>query len=144
MSAKQAGSAHLSSVAGKNATTRAWACPSEPIYPAWFEEHITGAEKKVFKEYAAAKVKKIEARQSLASSSRQLVIAQTHFHKEVKLAQEKFQLAREKLQLAREKFQLAREKFNDKRRSTDSIRSRIHRAHTFERTGRTRLGRCRE
>ena len=86
MSAKQAGSAHLSSVAGKCLNTR-------PIYPAWFEEHITEAQKTKFKEYAAAKVEANKARQLLASSSRDLMKAHAQFDD----ADDECNLASEKL-----------------------------------------------
>ena len=88
MSAKQAGSASRQSTlneawlakrAGETASTSGGASRSEPIYPAWYEEHLTEAQKKKFKEYAAAKVEASQARQSLASSSRHLVNAASIF-----------------------------------------------------------------
>ena len=88
MSAQQAGSAcrqsrldeaWLAKQAGETASTSGGASRSEPIYPAWYEEHLTEAQKKKFKEYAAAKVEASQARQSLASSSRHLVNAESIF-----------------------------------------------------------------
>ena len=110
MSAKQAGSAHLSSVAGKCLNTR-------PIYPAWFEEHITEAQKTKFKEYAAAKVEASQTRQSLASSSRLLVIAQSNFNE----AQSNFREAQSNFHEADQEHKRASEVLAEKKRITENI-----------------------
>ena len=100
MTAKQAGSAHLSSVAGKCLNTR-------PIYPAWFEEHITEAQKTKFKEYAAAKDEVKKARQVRASKRRDRDRAQSEFDEAVEL------------------LEFAQEDMNDKKRSCDNIRTQM-------------------
>ena len=116
MSAKQAGSASrqsaldealLAKQAGETASTSGGASRSEPIYPAWFDEHITEAQKTKFKEYAAAKDEVKKARQVRASKRRDRDRAQSEFDEAVEL------------------LEFAQEDMNDKKRSCDNIRTQM-------------------
>ena len=116
MSAQQAGSAcrqsrldeaWLAKQAGETASTSGGASRSEPIYPAWFDEHITEAQKTKFKEYAAAKDEVKKARQVRASKRRDRDRAQSEFDEAVEL------------------LEFAQEDMNDKKRSCDSIRTQM-------------------
>ena len=116
MSAQQAGSAcrqsrldeaWLAKQAGETASTSGGASRSEPIYPAWFDEHITEAQKTKFKEYAAAKDEVKKARQVRASKRRDRDRAQSEFDEAVEL------------------LEFAQEDMNDKKRSCDNIRTQI-------------------
>ena len=131
MSAKQAGSASrqsaldealLAKQAGETASTSGGASRSEPIYPAWYEEHLTEAQKKKFKEYAAAKVEASQARQSLASSSRHLVNAASIFRE----AQSNFHEAQSNFHEADQKHKSASEVLAEKKRITTKIRNGLH------------------
>ena len=116
MSAQQAGSAcrqsrldeaWLAKQAGETASTSGGASRSEPIYPAWFDEHITEAQKTKFKEYAAAKDEVKKARQVRASKRRDRDRAQSEFDEAVEL------------------LEFAQEDMNDKKRSCDNIRTQM-------------------
>ena len=133
MSAQQAGSAcrqsrldeaWLAKRAGETASTSVGASRSEPIYPVYYDEHITEAQKNEFKEYAAAKVEMSQARQSLASSTRSLLRA--HRPSRASSSRDRDR-AQSQFDEAAEKFKLASADLTDRKRIIGCIRDIINR-----------------
>ena len=133
MSAQQAGSAcrqsrldeaWLAKRAGETASTSVGASRSEPIYPAYYNKHITEAQKNEFKEYAAAKVEMSQARKSLASSTRSLLRA--HRPSRASSSRDRDR-AQSQFDEAAEKFKLASTDLTDRKRIIDCIRHIINR-----------------
>ena len=127
MSAQQAGSAcrqsrldeaWLAKRAGETASTSVGASRSEPIYPVYYDEHITEAQKNEFKEYAAAKVEMSQARQSLASSTRSLLRA--HRPSRASSSRDRDR-AQSQFDEAAEKFKLASADLTDRKRIIENI-----------------------